>query len=53
MTPTRIDIARILCPVDFSEFSTRALERAVRLANWFRRSGAGDAALLSRGPTSS
>jgi nucleotide-binding universal stress UspA family protein len=26
---------RILCPVDFSEFGTRALERAVRLGKWF------------------
>jgi nucleotide-binding universal stress UspA family protein len=32
---TRIDMKRILCPVDFSEFSVRALERAVPLANWF------------------
>jgi len=35
MAPTRIEIERILCPVDFSEFSARALERAVRLGNWF------------------
>jgi nucleotide-binding universal stress UspA family protein len=35
MAPTRIEFDRILCPVDFSEFSTRALERAVRLGNWF------------------
>jgi nucleotide-binding universal stress UspA family protein len=35
MAPARIDIERILCPVDFSEFSSRALERAVRLGNWF------------------
>lgn len=35
MGPARIEIERILCPVDFSEFSARALERAVRLGNWF------------------
>ena len=35
MSPTRIELKRILCPVDFSEFSQRALERAVPLADWF------------------
>jgi nucleotide-binding universal stress UspA family protein len=35
MAPTRIEIDRILCPVDFSELSGPALERAVRLGNWF------------------
>jgi nucleotide-binding universal stress UspA family protein len=35
MAPTRTSIERILCPVDFSEFSARALERAVLLARWF------------------
>jgi nucleotide-binding universal stress UspA family protein len=35
MAPIRLDTKRILCPVDFSEFSHRALERAVRLADWF------------------
>ncbi|HEY6549131.1 MAG TPA: universal stress protein [Vicinamibacteria bacterium] len=35
MNPTRIDLKRILCPVDFSDYSHRALERAVPLANWF------------------
>ena len=35
MTPTRIEIDRILCPVDFSTFSGPALERALRLGNWF------------------
>ena len=35
MAPIRIDMKRILCPVDFSEFSRHALERAVRLADWF------------------
>jgi nucleotide-binding universal stress UspA family protein len=35
MATTRIDIDRILCPVDFSEFSGPALERAVRLGDWF------------------
>lgn len=35
MAATRIEIDRILCPVDFSEFSGPALERAVRLGDWF------------------
>jgi nucleotide-binding universal stress UspA family protein len=35
MVPTPIEIDRILCPVDFSEFSAPALQRAVRLAKWF------------------
>jgi len=35
MPPTRMQIDRILCPVDFSEFSAPALERAVRLGKWF------------------
>jgi nucleotide-binding universal stress UspA family protein len=35
MAPTRTEIDRILCPVDFSEFSTPAVERAVRLGRWF------------------
>jgi nucleotide-binding universal stress UspA family protein len=35
MAPARMEIERILCPVDFSEFSSHALERAVRLGSWF------------------
>jgi nucleotide-binding universal stress UspA family protein len=35
MTPTRVKIERILCPTDFSEFSDRALRRALALARWF------------------
>jgi len=35
MAPNQIEIDRILCPVDFSECSGPALERAVRLGNWF------------------
>lgn len=35
MTSPRLRIERILCPTDFSDFSERALERAVRLAAWF------------------
>jgi nucleotide-binding universal stress UspA family protein len=35
MATNRIDIDRILCPVDFSEFSGPALEYAVRLGEWF------------------
>jgi nucleotide-binding universal stress UspA family protein len=35
MAPTRMEIDRILCPVDFSEFSGPALERAVRLGSRF------------------
>jgi nucleotide-binding universal stress UspA family protein len=34
MAPNRIEIDRILCPVDFSHFSSPALERAVRLGKW-------------------
>lgn len=30
-----VQISRILCPVDFSEFSRRALEHAVALARWY------------------
>jgi nucleotide-binding universal stress UspA family protein len=35
MIPTRTEIDRILCPLDFSEFSGPALAHAVRLARWF------------------
>jgi nucleotide-binding universal stress UspA family protein len=35
MGHTRIAIRRILCPVDFSEPSTRAMEHAVRMASFF------------------
>jgi nucleotide-binding universal stress UspA family protein len=35
MAPTRPDINRILCPVDFSPFSAPALDHALRLARWF------------------
>jgi nucleotide-binding universal stress UspA family protein len=35
MSPTRMQIDRILCPVDFSEFSAPALERAIQLGKWF------------------
>ena len=31
----KIEIRRILCPTDFSEFSRRALEHAVPLARWY------------------
>jgi nucleotide-binding universal stress UspA family protein len=30
-----IQIRRILCPIDFSEFSRRALEQAVAVARWY------------------
>jgi nucleotide-binding universal stress UspA family protein len=33
--PTRIHLDHILCPTDFSDFSARALERAVGLAGFF------------------
>ena len=33
--PSRMKIARILCPIDFSPFSQRALARAVLVARWF------------------
>jgi nucleotide-binding universal stress UspA family protein len=35
MTVERVRIERVLCPTDFSEFSERALSRAVGLARWF------------------
>jgi len=35
MAPTRIPIDRILCPVDFSEFSVPALERTLQICKWF------------------
>jgi nucleotide-binding universal stress UspA family protein len=35
MVGNRVHIGRILCPVDFSEFSSRALEHAVALAGHF------------------
>jgi nucleotide-binding universal stress UspA family protein len=35
MAPTRVMIERILCPTDFSDFSRRALRKAVTLASWF------------------
>jgi nucleotide-binding universal stress UspA family protein len=36
MALTRVTIERILCPTDFSEFSQRALQRALGLARWFK-----------------
>lgn len=30
-----IDIRRILCPIDFSEFSRRALDHAIAIARWY------------------
>ena len=35
MAAKRVTIERVLCPTDHSDFSARALERAVRLARWF------------------
>jgi nucleotide-binding universal stress UspA family protein len=35
MASPRPEFDRILCPVDFSEFSSLALEHALRLARWF------------------
>src|SRR6185295_7948587 len=32
---SRITMYHILCPTDFSEFSERAMRRAVKLARWF------------------
>jgi nucleotide-binding universal stress UspA family protein len=34
----RVNIERILCPIDFSEFSRDALDHAVALASWYRAS---------------
>jgi nucleotide-binding universal stress UspA family protein len=33
--PSRVTMDRILCPTDYSEFSQRAMRRAVELAGWF------------------
>ena len=30
------DIKRILCPVDFSDASTHAVEQAIALAGWYK-----------------
>ena len=30
-----MDVRRILCPIDFSDVSTHALEQAVRLGRWY------------------
>src|SRR6185436_4785556 len=35
---TMIEIRRILCPIDFSEFSRRALDHAVAIARWYKAS---------------
>jgi nucleotide-binding universal stress UspA family protein len=35
MTPTRQQMDRILCPVDFSDSTAPAVEHALRLARWF------------------
>lgn len=35
---TRVNIERILCPIDFSEFSRDALDHAVTLARWYHAS---------------
>ena len=35
MGPTRPQMDRILCPVDFSDFTAPAVEHALRLARWF------------------
>src|SRR5689334_8706916 len=32
----RVNIERVLCPIDFSEFSRDALDHAVALASWYR-----------------
>jgi nucleotide-binding universal stress UspA family protein len=32
----RVNIERILCPIDFSEFSRDALDHALALASWYR-----------------
>jgi nucleotide-binding universal stress UspA family protein len=36
MTHHRVSIRNILCPTDFSEFSARAMRRAVALGRWFQ-----------------
>ena len=32
----RVNIERVLCPIDFSEFSRDALDHAVAMASWYR-----------------
>jgi nucleotide-binding universal stress UspA family protein len=31
----QVGVSRILCPIDFSEFSRRALELSVTVARWY------------------
>jgi nucleotide-binding universal stress UspA family protein len=38
METTMIDMQRILCPIDFSDFSRRALDHAVAMARWYKAS---------------
>ena len=33
-----IEIRRILCPIDFSDFSRRALDHAIAIARWYEAS---------------
>src|SRR6266498_1634568 len=33
-----IQITRVLCPIDFSEFSHRALDHAAAIAGWYQAS---------------
>jgi nucleotide-binding universal stress UspA family protein len=35
MTTARLQIRRVLCPTDFSEFSDRALGHAIQISRWF------------------
>jgi nucleotide-binding universal stress UspA family protein len=36
METTMIEIKRILCPIDFSDYSRRALDHAVAIARWYK-----------------
>jgi nucleotide-binding universal stress UspA family protein len=36
METTMIEIQRILCPIDFSDFSRRALDHALAIARWYK-----------------
>ncbi|MEO8257318.1 MAG: universal stress protein [Acidobacteriota bacterium] len=33
-----IEIRRILCPIDFSDYSRRALDHPVKIARWYESS---------------
>ena len=42
-----IEIRRILCPIDFSDHSRRALDHAIAIARWYRVDGHGSSRVLA------